>query len=197
MVEIKSGTVDAVDRSERRPHRMLLGRYERGCRRGLCTTRTGGDLGLGNHTQRPVWSLLFPRQRSERHGSQRSTRHFHSSAIGTITSVERRCGLGRASCYLRRPGCRSNRLFSRVLFALLNNLQREVTTISFSFGPIALLIAGIGIVVLHTDRSSPSRHPSLAHGVERHHVRLGSNPVTGEVAAKRFSSNARAPLTSS
>lgn len=37
---------------------------------------------------------------------------------------------------------------------MLNGFEHEVGTISFSFFPIALLMAGIAISVLHTDRSS-------------------------------------------
>jgi hypothetical protein len=37
---------------------------------------------------------------------------------------------------------------------MLGGLDREVETIAFSFFPIALLMGCIGILVLHTDRSS-------------------------------------------
>lgn len=38
--------------------------------------------------------------------------------------------------------------------AMLSGVEREVATISFSFFPIALLMTGIAIVVLHSDRSN-------------------------------------------
>jgi hypothetical protein len=37
---------------------------------------------------------------------------------------------------------------------MLGGLHREISTISFSFFPIALLMTGIAIVVLHSDHSS-------------------------------------------
>src|SRR5262245_685133 len=39
---------------------------------------------------------------------------------------------------------------------MLDGLDREVTTISFSFFPIALLMGCITLAVVHSDRSSPA-----------------------------------------